>query len=266
MPFAVAAGIGAVGSIASGLIGADAASNAADTQAAAADRAAQMSMQQFQQTRGDFAPYRDTGATSLGVLSSTLFGGTDQYHNALADQGFGLTNRGAAKMTFDPTQAQLESTPGYQFIRDQGLQAVQSGAAARGLGVSGAAMKGAARFAEGLAGTTLGQQQQIFQQNLANVMNPLQSMVNMGQSAAGQIGNFGQSATSQAAQAGMSGAASQAAGMVGSANAYGGALNTAASAPMNYMMYNKLLGDKSGGSIWGGGGGGGYIDNQALIA
>lgn len=48
----------------------------------------------------------------------------------------------------------LEQTPGYQFTKSQGLQATQNGFAAKGLGSSGAAMKGAAQFATGLADQT----------------------------------------------------------------------------------------------------------------
>lgn len=260
-----AAGVGLVGSVISGSMSAKAAKGAADTQAAAANRAADMSMAQYQQTRADLTPYRESGATGLRLMQEAIYGGDGGVPNLLVAQGFAPAPGGfGAKMTFDPTQAQLEQTPGYQFLRDQGLQAVQSSAAARGLGVSGEAMKGAARFAEGLAGTTLGQQQQIFQQNLQNVMNPLQALTGIGQSATNQTGNFGQTATSQAAQAGMSGAASQAAGIVGSANAYGGIVNSVAGAPANFLMYNKLLGGGSGGNIFGSGGGMGDFNTNAL--
>lgn len=40
--------------------------------------------------------------------------------------------------------------PGYQFTLDQGLKAVQNSAAAKGLGISGAALKGAADYTTGL--------------------------------------------------------------------------------------------------------------------
>src|SRR5215831_15810880 len=59
------------------------------------------------------------------------------------------------------TLAQLEATPGYQFILDQGLKSTQNAVAARGLGVSGAAIKGAANYATGLAQNTY---QNIFNQ------------------------------------------------------------------------------------------------------
>ena len=55
-------------------------------------------------------------------------------------------------------QSGLEQTPGYQFAMTQGLKAVQNSATARGLGVSGAAQKGAASFATGLADQTYGNQ------------------------------------------------------------------------------------------------------------
>jgi hypothetical protein len=52
------------------------------------------------------------------------------------------------------TQEQLEATPGYQFTLQQGLKAVQNSAAARGLGSSGMAQRGAAEYTTGLADTT----------------------------------------------------------------------------------------------------------------
>lgn len=51
-------------------------------------------------------------------------------------------------------QAALEATPGYQFTRDQGLKSVQNSFAAKGLGRSGAALKGAADYTTGLANNT----------------------------------------------------------------------------------------------------------------
>lgn len=51
-------------------------------------------------------------------------------------------------------QSFLESTPGYQFTLDQGLKATQNSFTSKGLGNSGAALKGAASFASGLADQT----------------------------------------------------------------------------------------------------------------
>ena len=50
--------------------------------------------------------------------------------------------------------AKLQATPGYQFLMNEGLQSIDRSAAARGLAGSGAAVKGATRYASGLAEQT----------------------------------------------------------------------------------------------------------------
>lgn len=151
-----------------------------------------------------------------------------------------LAQYGLSGLTFQPTQSQLESTPGYQFDLSQGLKSVQSSNAAKGLGVSGAALKGAAQYATGLANNTLGTQQGIFQANLGNVMNPLMAMASNGQNAANQTGTFGANATNSSNAALIGGANAQASGMVGGANALSGGFNSAVNAYQNYNLMNKL--------------------------
>jgi len=56
--------------------------------------------------------------------------------------------------------AGLAQTPGYQFTLQQALQAQQNSATARGLGVSGAQLRGAADYAGGVASKTYDQQLQ----------------------------------------------------------------------------------------------------------
>ncbi|MEQ6654667.1 hypothetical protein ODX32_10845, partial [Salmonella enterica subsp. enterica serovar Typhimurium] len=53
-----------------------------------------------------------------------------------------------------PTAEQARATPGYQFTFNQGMQGINSSAAAKGLGVSGANIRGAADYATGLADST----------------------------------------------------------------------------------------------------------------
>lgn len=229
-----------------------AASSAAGQQAAAADRAAQAAQAQQAQVRADLSPYRDTGQAGLSALQASL---------GLGGGGPNLlSSNGINSLTFQPTQAQLEATPGYQFIRNQGMQGVASSNAAQGRGISGAALKGAAQFAEGLAGTTLGQQQQIFQSNLGNVINPLQNLANLGQTAATQTGQNSLASTNASNAALIGGANASAAGTIGSANALSSGLNSLGSAPLNYQLYSQLL--NGGGS---GGGGGGYQDTTTTF-
>ncbi len=173
--------------------------------------------------------------------------------NVLTANGLnGLTFNPIGGTIFAPTQKQLESTPGYQFDLAQGQQAVANSNAAQGLGLSGAALKGAAAYATGLANNTLttqqgifnsnlANQQNVFQQNLGNVLNPLMWMANLGQNAAATTGQLGNQSVLNQGNLLTSGAAASAAGTVGSANALSAGLNSAAQSPLNYLLLNNSL-------------------------
>ena len=66
MPWMMALAVGG-----SALLGASASKSAAKTQAAAADRAAELQAEQFRQTREDQAPYRAAGYNALAELQRT---------------------------------------------------------------------------------------------------------------------------------------------------------------------------------------------------
>src|ERR1051326_7373007 len=141
------------------------ANKAADAQTQAAQTAANTSLGMYNQTRSDLSPFRDIGTTAAGDLQKRL-----------AD----LTS----PIVMD--QATLEKTPGYQFNLTQGLKATQNSAAARGLGSSGAALKGAAMFATGLADNTYQNQFNNAVTNQANAYNRLKALVDTGENAAAQ--------------------------------------------------------------------------------
>jgi hypothetical protein len=161
------------------------ASKAADAQTGAANRASDTQLQlgresnqllqnQYDTTRSDLSPYRNAGASSLSDLQARLpflttpptVPNTPNLPNAPTAPNLPTMSQ-AQKDLLTPLapdqamldlqkplnidQATLETLPGYQFARTQGLKAVQNSAAARGLGVSGAALKGAATFSQGLA-------------------------------------------------------------------------------------------------------------------
>lgn len=183
----------AVGGIASSAIGAGAARSAADKQAQAAKDAA-----------ARLQPFTDVGQTAIPTIKNLL----------------GINASGG----LDPTLMQdtLQQTPGYQFTRQQGLEAVQNGFAGQGLARSGAAMKGAEGFASGLASQT-------YQNILGNYTNLL---ANSQSAAAGQGGVL------------IGGANAQAAGIIGSANAISngltGTANTVGNTAVNYALLNQL--------------------------
>ena len=225
LPVAIAASAGA-GLVGAGL-SASAAGTAAKDQTNAETNAANIMHQQYLQTRGDLLPYNTEGQA--------------------ADQN--IANMPA--FSFAPTQAQLEATPGYQFNLSQGLKATQNSAASRGLGVSGAAEKGAASYASGLADTTYQNQfanaLATYNQNLARQ----QQLAGLGESAAAQTGDYGTQTAANIGQTAVGIGNAQAAGSVGVANAISGGLNNAGSS----LLYPALLSQ--------GGGGSGYWDQAA---
>jgi len=124
-------------------------------------------------------------------------------------------------ITGSPEQqmAALQGLPGYQFVRTQGLKAVQNSASARGLGVSGAALKGAAGFATGLADTTFGEQ-----------ANRLLAGATLGENAGAHTGSTAGALGPGIGTALTNIGAAQAAGITGAANGLGSGL-------IGYGMY-----------------------------
>lgn len=202
------AALSAAGGLASGIMGSNAAGDAANAQIAAGDRALAQSNMMFQTTQNNLRPYIEAGPDALKQLQALT--GTGEGGNPLT-----------APLTkpFEMTQAQLESTPGYQFTRDQGLKAVQNSYAAQGLARSGPALRGAADYATGLADSTYGNQFSRYwtqNQNMYNMLSDLtktgaQAAMGQGQIASGVAGtNAGIIGNQGAAQAG---------GIVGGTNA-----------------------------------------------
>ena len=213
--------------IGAGVLGAGAtifgANKAADTQSKNADRVAAMQQQQYAQTREDLSPYRAIGGDASGRLTSRL-------------------SELTTPISVDPNV--LNQSDYYKFASTQGQKAVQNSAAARGLGSSGAALKGAAAFAKGLATDTYKTSFDMANINQTNAYSRLKALVDTGQSASAQTGSAGQAAAQAAGTALTGGANAQAA----AANATGGALSGLANNIGGYAMYQGLYGgNKSSG-------------------
>lgn len=205
---------GVVNTIASGNA-ADAAESAAQTQADAANRASDRTQANFNQIRADLQPYREAGPGALTQLQTLT--GTQPGGNPLT---------AALTKPFAPTMESLAATPGYQFVRQEGLKAVQNAYSAQGLAASGPALKGATQFAENLAGST-------FQQQFTNYLNQnrqindiLQGQVTIGQNAAAQTGAFSTQANAQINSNTLAAGNAQAAGTVAATNALNSGLTS----------------------------------------
>lgn len=124
----------------------------------------------------------------------------------------------------------FQKTPGYDFQLSQGMDALQSTAAARGGLMSGATMQAAQTFGQGLAN-----------QEYGNYLARLGSLASGGQAAAGNAANAGANyqTTASNALAGIGNA--QAAGAIGSANALSSGIN-------NTMGWLGYMGAQGGGN------------------
>ena len=244
---AAAVAAGAVATIGSSVLSSSAAGSAASTAAGAQMQAAQLQQQQYQQTRQDLLPYNQTGQSMLGPLSTQY-----QTTNNALNTAYGNAQ---AQLPTQMTQAQLVQTPGYQFNLSQGLQATQNAEAARGLGVSGAAIKQAGTYATGLANSTYAQQLQnqntiynAYNQQFSNalnqgnaVYNQIYGPANLGENAAAQSGAIGQ-AGAAAAGSNIAGAgASSAAGTIGAANALSNGVNSVGQSGLAYLGLQNAL-------------------------
>ena len=197
---------------ASSLLGANAASSAADTQAAAANRAADLQQKQYEQTRADLEPWRKAGVNALGKLEG------------MADYTM-----------FGPEQ--FSKDPGYGFRLAEGQKALDRQAAARGGLISGGALKAAQRFGQELGSQEYTNAFNRYQIERNAKLGPYQSLAQVGQTTANQLGGFGAANASNVGNLMTGGAAAQAAGQVGASNAITGGLGTY----LNYTSSNNLL-------------------------
>jgi hypothetical protein len=201
-PLIAAAGISAVGSLFSGITGGKGASKAAKTaaQSAAADRA--QALQIYNTNMGLAQPSLDRGNAAGAQI------------NALLGLGGGA---GAAQDAL----ATFRNASGYQDTLSQGLNAVNTGYAARGALESGAAQKALAKYGANLASGTFGQYINTLQGQQAAGAGALGAATGAGNAYAAQSMTANNNASSAAANAALYGAQSQQQAIGGVANALG---------------------------------------------
>ena len=157
--------------IGAGVLGAGSSLIGGGKASSAAKDAANKQLQMYMQTRADLSPFTQAGAGVLPALSALSTSG-------LTGGGPDYLAQAAGERPLQMTQAELEKTPGYQWNLAQGLKATQSAAAARGLGVSGASLKGAATYATGLADSTYKTQFDMQQQRFTDLLNMNTGQIN----------------------------------------------------------------------------------------
>jgi hypothetical protein len=198
---AIAIGAGA------GLLGAkmtsDAARGAARTQADAAGQAMAQERAMYEQSREDLAPYRESGYTALKDI--------EQMKPFLTSQ-------------FGPDQFAQYLDPSMAFRQRIGTQATERMANVGGGAISGNTLRALTDYGQNLASTEYGNAFGRFQTERSNIYNTLANIAGMGQGAVNTGVNAGQNFAGQMTGLTTGSAAAQAAGTVGAANAYSGAV------------------------------------------
>jgi len=214
----------------------EAAAASAAAQREAADKSIAAQREMFDIGRADLAPYRQGGTTAQNQLMTLLGIGGD------------TTAQGYGKYARDFGMSDFTTDPGYQFRLEQGMRALNASAAAKGMGMSGANIKGATEYGQNLGSQEYQNAFNRYQTNRTAQLAPLQSLYAGGQAAAagsaaqaGALGqNLGQTYTGLGqgiAQAGVAAGNAQASGYLNQANAVTNALNQGMS---SYMMNNYL--------------------------
>ena len=201
--------------IGSSLIGADAAGNAADVQAGAANRAADLQYKQYQENVARQKPFYDVGVNALPELVK------------------------ASKYT-PFSMRQFQQDPGYGFRLKEGQQALDRQAAARGGLISGGALKAAQRYGQEMGSQEYTNAFNRYQTERAARLNPLQSLTGMAQTTANTLGTAGQNMASNVGEAYQGAANARASGYVGQANALTSGLGTYLNYSQGQNMMNAM--------------------------
>ena len=182
-----------VGSAVIGAVASSSASRSASrAQQNAANTANAEERRQFDLARADLAPYRQAGTAALGTLSSN-FGNS------------------------------FETSPGYEFVRDEGQRNLGNSFAARGGAFSGNALRALSQFNQGLAS-----------QEYGNWWNRGAGLAGIGQTATNTGVAAGQNFANQFGANTMAAGDARASGVL---NAYSGIANAANTGLSNYMLY-----------------------------
>ena len=207
--------------VVSSYMGSEAAGNAADVQAGAANRAADLQYKQYQENVARQKPFYDVGVNALPELVK------------------------ASKYTPFSMQ-QFQQDPGYGFRLKEGQQALERSAAARGGLISGGALKAAQRYGQEMGSQEYTNAFNRYQLERQARLNPLQSLAGMSQTTANTLGTAGQQMASNVGEAQQNAAAARASGYVGQANALTGGLGTYLNYSQGQNMINAMRGNQYG--------------------
>ena len=185
-----------------GAVSTVASNKASSAQKDASRSANDLQLYQYDQTRQDQAPWRQIGQSALGKIGAL----------------YGINPDGSASAN-GPDYSGFYNSPDYQFALTQGTKTLDQSAASRGSLYSGAQMKGAQQYGQGLA-----------TQQFGNYKNGLASLAQIGQTANNNINAAGQTYANNAGNNLMYAGNANASSYINNANSFNNALNQGAMA------------------------------------
>jgi hypothetical protein len=215
-----AAVIGATAVVGGAYMSSQAAKGAARTQADAARYAADQQAAATEQQIALSEPYRTTGTAAMNRLAAMTEPGGEFYAPF--------------------SQTDFTQDPGYAFRFKEGMKGLNASAAARGGLISGNALRAATAYGQELGSQEYTNAFNRYYAERSNKMDPLKFLSAQGQAAAaGQAANIGTGAANTANL--ITGAANaQAAGQIGSANAYANAIGQGVSMYQTNQLLNRF--------------------------
>lgn len=235
----------------SALLGAGASIYGANKQAGAAGDASAAQLGMFGQTQQNLAPWMQGGSAALSDLEG-LLGITPGTPGTPGTPAHGFLNRvpgtsgtpGTAA-GFDPNAPlvkpfslqDFQQSPAYQFNLEQGMNAINKGANARGNYYAPQTLQDLGKFAQGTASNEFQNAFSNYNTNQNNIFSRLQTLSGQGANAAANLGGFSAQTAGQIGQNITGAGNAQAAGIVGGANAIGGGIGDY----YNYQLMNKLI-------------------------
>ncbi len=232
----IVAGIGAAASLGSAYMSSKASQGAANKQFQAAQNATQLQQQIYENNQANLSPYMQQGAAANSRLSDLL--GTSGNSGAA---GYGSLTSGFTAQDYLSNQ-----DPGYQFQLQQGNQALTNSLAAQNGVLSGSAVKDLINFNQGMASTGYQNAWNRWNTQQGNTYQRLSGLAGLGENAAAMSGNQGIQTGANIGNTMTSGANALAAGQIGSANAYAGAINGIGNNLSQWAMLNSM--QQAGGS------------------
>jgi hypothetical protein len=218
MAWAAAAVVG--GSILGGVLSGNAAKDAAGVQAAAGDRATAETARQYEQNRQDMMPWHDAGVGALSQLTD------------------GTKPGGDFNRSF--TLADFNADPGLAFRMQQGRDAVEGSAAARGGLLSGGNLTALTNYGQQFGSQEYGKAYDRFNNDMSTRFNRLSSIAGNGQTATTNTAQMDAAATESANQTRMGSANATASGIMGQANGLTNGINGGINGYMSLNMLNRF--------------------------